>query len=196
LCFVDLINTNTTFYQPSRLYSSDNEQSSITKIYLPKHSNKPPIITKRTIDNTKMRKSSLRQTTLLSLIGLSPRFTTAQASTTSTDNLIPRQETTSWGEAFTVDNSAVITPSSSLPTSEGAAPSLMSDSSIAPGIQSGAGRSSRFDVSVTESASATGTGSGGAAAETQSKGAAGGNEGFRKMGFVGVVAGAAGIMFV
>jgi hypothetical protein len=130
-----------------------------------------------------MRKSSLRRTTLLSLIGLSPRFTTAQA-TTSTDNLIPRQDTTSWGEAFTVENSAVSTPDSSLPTSEQAAPTVITGSNGA----------SASDVTVVTGIQSLTTTAG--AATTQSEAGAEGKSGFRKMGFAGVVAGAAGVLFV
>ncbi|KAG9188495.1 hypothetical protein G6011_02418 [Alternaria panax] len=129
-----------------------------------------------------MRKSYLRRTTLLSLLGISSAqtsswgepFAVEPAATTSTDNLLSSVSPTStWGDAFSVDNSAVVTPSSSLPTSDAAAPSLAVDtSSLGPsdvepsdvtvisGIQSVvASRSANFGASATGTGTRTGTGS-------------------------------------
>jgi hypothetical protein len=78
-----------------------------------------------------MRKSNLRKTTLLSLIGLSTAQTSSWAEAftvdgpSSTENLL--SASASWGQAFTVDNTEVSTPASSLPTSDGMSPSLVVD---------------------------------------------------------------------
>lgn len=166
-----------------------------------------------------MRKSSLRKTTLLSLLGISSAQTSswgepfavdpaATTSSSSTDNLIPPASSTpTWGDAFSVDNSAVVTPTSSLPTSDATAPSLAvdtaspvplnpatSDVTVISGIQSVvASRSASFDTSASTQ-SATGTSSGSAAAEAT--GAAAPARGFKKMGLAGAIAGAAGVMFM
>jgi hypothetical protein len=108
----------------------------------------------------------LRTTTLLSLLGLS--------STQSTS--------ASWGEPFTVDNGATASQSqvTLLPSTT---------TSIHP-IQSRVSGVSSFDV----------TSSGGSASSTRTsvgvQSTGGADMGVRKMGFVGVLAGAAGVLFV
>jgi len=170
-----------------------------------------------------MRKSSLRKTTLLSLLGISTAttqswgepFAVKPAAETSTENLLPSASPTpSWGDAFTVDNS-VSTPASSLPTSLAGAPSLAVDTAspvpsntvtedvtVITGIQSAVGsRTASFDAS---SQSVTGTRSGGSSTQSatgasglvEATGAAVPVGGFKKMGFAGAMAGAAGVLFV
>lgn len=173
-----------------------------------------------------MRKSSLRKTTLLSLLGVSSAqtsswgepFTVEPTATTSTDNLLPSASPTpTWGDAFSVDNSAVITPSSSLPTSDAGAPSLAVDTSspipsnvvtsdvtVISGIQSVvASRSASFDtnastqsVTGTSSAESTQSTTSSGTAAVEATGAAVPVRGFKKMGLAGAIAGAAGVMFV
>ncbi|KAH6878796.1 hypothetical protein BKA58DRAFT_103172 [Alternaria rosae] len=171
-----------------------------------------------------MRKSSLRKTTLLSLLGISSAATSSWGepfvvepiAATSTENLLPSTSPTpTWGDAFTVENSAASTPASSLPTSEAGAPSLAVDTAspipsnlvtedvtVITGIQSAVGsRTASFDPS---SQSVTGTGSLGSSTESatgasglvEATGAAVPVRGFKKMGFAGAMAGAAGVLFV
>ena len=125
--------------------------------------------------------------------------------------------TPTWGDAFSVDNSAVITPSSSLPTSDAAAPSLAVDTSspipsnvvtsdvtVISGIQSVvASRSASFDtnastqsVTGTSSAESTQSATSSGTAAVEATGAAVPVRGFKKMGLAGAIAGAAGVMFV
>ncbi|KAF1940266.1 hypothetical protein EJ02DRAFT_467520 [Clathrospora elynae] len=159
-------------------------------------------------------KSTLRRTTLLSLLGLSTS-TSAQTTTTSsswgqpltvdndaspspsTENLIPAPTTSSWGQPFTVANSAVSTPSSSLPTSAAPAPSIIvdvsspsvstSDATVISGIQSVVSRDSSFDASVGLTTTAGAQSTGAAVAVVG---------GYKNMGYAGVIAGAAGVLFV
>jgi hypothetical protein len=177
-----------------------------------------------------MRKSNLRKTTLLSLIGLSTAQTSSWAEaftvdgSSSTENLL--SASASWGQAFTVDNTEVSTPASSLPTSDGMSPSLVVDTaagayatgvetapgpvvvtseigdgttSVITGIQSVVSGTKSFEMSATTTV-VGGSGSKTASASTtevvEATGAAVPAKGLKKMGFAGVLAGAAGVMFV
>jgi hypothetical protein len=173
-----------------------------------------------------MRKSSLRKTTLLSLLGISSAATSSwgepfavdPVATTSTENLLSSASpTSSWGDAFTVDNSAVSTPATSLSTSEAGAPSLAVDTAspvppntatadvtVVTGIQSAIGSRSRsFDASA-GTQSVTGTDSAGSGTQSatsttalvEATGAAVPGRGFKKMGFAGAFAGAAGVILM
>jgi hypothetical protein len=167
-----------------------------------------------------MKSSSLRRTTLLSILGLSSA-----------------QSTSSWGEPFTVDNGATSSQETLLPSSAPAPPAsvstpLVSDAitSIAsegttslsasirgpPPIQTGVPRDSSFAANVsssvvgsvssgissgTTSGSVTGTTSGsGRASSTGSAGSQSTGGAMpvqlKKMGVVGAMAGAAGVLFV
>jgi hypothetical protein len=145
-----------------------------------------------------MKSSSYRRTTLLSLLGLG----TAQS-------------TSSWGQPFTVDNAATLSSSSKETLLASSSPASVSPlvsqdaSSLSasirgpPPIQTGVTRDSSFAVSSTSSGivsgtiSGTRTGSTATGAGVQSTGAAGQVQvGVKKMGVVGVMAGAAGVLFV
>jgi hypothetical protein len=72
-----------------------------------------------------------------------------------------------------------------------------SDVTVITGIQSGVeSRSDAFGQSLTTTTSVTGASGTQNAAATQSEAGAEGNRGIRKMGFVGMVAGAAGVMYI
>ncbi|CAO2656627.1 Nn.00g054300.m01.CDS01 [Neocucurbitaria sp. VM-36] len=177
-----------------------------------------------------MRKSTLRRTTLLSLIGLSTQ-----------------QSTVTWGEPFTVDNSLTDTipaataaptesteallsqASSPVPISQASSHALLTDSitptpspsptapvlsaassdvtSVMSSMQSGVSLDSTFSVSLASPSGSSGTAStpvsqsvrtvsvsGGATESTG--GAAAAATGYRKMGVVGALAGAAGVLLV
>ncbi|KAH7372320.1 hypothetical protein BKA66DRAFT_468691 [Pyrenochaeta sp. MPI-SDFR-AT-0127] len=143
-----------------------------------------------------MRSSSLRKTTLLSLLGLSS------------------SQSVTWGEPFTVENSATAAASTEalLPTpSQRPGPSLevatsppsISDASVISGIQSVVSRDSTFSVSLASTSQSGGTvstpisGTGARSttgASPQSTGAAA--PAYKKMGVAGVLAGAAGVLLV
>jgi hypothetical protein len=175
-----------------------------------------------------MKTSGLRKTTLLSLIGLSTAQTSSWAEAftvggpSSTDNLLA-EPTTSWGQdqAFTVDNTEVSTPASSLPTSEGMSPSLAVDTaaptvapggpvvvtsetgdattSVISGIPSVISNTASFQTGSVTTMTGNLTRTIGAPSGTQVVEATGGAapvKGLKKMGFAGALAGAAGVMFV
>ncbi|KAF2850647.1 hypothetical protein T440DRAFT_449810 [Plenodomus tracheiphilus IPT5] len=112
-------------------------------------------------------------------------------------------QTSSWGEPFVVDNSALSTPTSSnnlmpitatrsgldLATSPPTIPSVspsVSGGTVISGIQSVLSKAS-FDPSGSDTRSSAGV---------QSTAAAKGIGGLRKMGFAGALAGAAGVLLV
>jgi hypothetical protein len=157
-------------------------------------------LTTHHIPNNKMRKSTSLTATLLSLIGLSSQ----------------QQQTSSWGQPFTVDNAATSSQELLLPasTSNGipvplpaqssaVTPSQATPSPSLPGIQSRVGGSaiSSFSVSLATPTGSAGTvstplggsGTSAGASAAQSSGAA---VGMKKMGVAGVLAGAAGVMMI
>jgi hypothetical protein len=141
-----------------------------------------------------MRKSSLRRTTLFSLIGLSST-----------------QSTSSWGQPFSVDNGATssqvnLIPSSISPTSihpiQSAVSGIASLDTASSTSLSGShsGSSSPTGSRSSTSASTTGSRSLTSASTTASSAIAVQSTGAavvgRQMGFAGVLAGAAGVLFV
>lgn len=128
-----------------------------------------------------MGRSLLRRIALLSILG----FSSAQV-------------TSSWGEPFTVANSALTTPGASLAvaTSSPTVP-LASESSVTlPGIQS-AISTVTFDPSTSATTGALSVSSSGSAPSVQSSAAAAAAPvGFNNMGVVGAVAGAVGVLFI